>query len=205
MPSQGLLRSVLAVLALSASTPATAQVLDRIGNAVKHEAEAETQRQVRQAVRSAIRCAVGDQVCQDRARREGREVILVDERGNPVGGRGLTAALWHLTFGSRQWEGDAGQLIDDEVLFALHLVEDDEVTFYLFLSDERVGERAADTVLLAFDDGTRCRYPYERSAPFIVRLDHVDRDWVTGAYEGMVRCEGSSSPVRARGTFRLAR
>ncbi|MGH7571072.1 MAG: hypothetical protein ACREMK_04420 [Gemmatimonadota bacterium] len=183
---------------------AEAQFVESLGRAAQNAAEAEARRQVRHGVRTAIRCAIGDRVCRDRARREGREVILVDEHGNPVGGGGLGTASWHLAYGSRRWNGDAGQVIDDDVVFALHLVGD-EISLFLFLTDDDEGEHRAYPVVLALEDGERCRHRYESSAPFTVWLDEVDSASVTGAYEGPVLCEGDSAPLRTRGTFRIAR
>lgn len=194
---------VLAVV-LFAPGPLDAQVLERLGNAAKHEAEAEANRQVRGAVRTAIRCAIGDRVCREKAEREGREVILVDENGNPVSGA-AGSAYWHLTFGGRQWEGGDGRVIDDEILFTLHLVEDDDVAFYLFLAGDDEGERAADAVVLAFGDGVRCRYPFDGAPQFTVRLDRVDSEWVVGSYDGALRCVDGPALTPTRGTFRLAR
>jgi hypothetical protein len=179
--------------------------MERLGNAAARAAESETHRQVDHAVRNAIRCAVGDRICQQKAKQEGKEVILVDGNGNPVGSGALGAASWRLELGAEEWEGHAGHVIEDEVLFTLHLAADDDVTLYLFLTDDDEGERDAAAVVLATDDEDTCRYPYEGSAPFVVRLDRVDSNTVAGAYEGRVRCEDAASPVRARGTFRIAR
>lgn len=83
-PSPLLVVVALATLLFATAGSARAQLLERLGDAAKREAEAETERQVRQAVRTAIRCVAGDRVCEERARREGREVVLVDEHGDPV-------------------------------------------------------------------------------------------------------------------------
>ncbi|HET9581373.1 MAG TPA: hypothetical protein VFP76_00970 [Gemmatimonadota bacterium] len=183
---------------------AEAQIMERLGNAARHEAEAEANRQVRRGVRAAIRCAIHDHVCQNRARKEGRDVILVDERGNPVDAGGPGTTTWHLTYDGRSWKGDAGRVIDDGILFALHLI-DDEVSFFLFLSEADEGEHRAEAVVLAFEEAGRCSHPFAGSAPFTLWLDEVDKDWVAGAYEGPVLCEEGSAPLPTRGTFRVAR
>ncbi len=211
--------AILAILSVGMvlTTPrsADAQLLDRIRDAAEHEAEAETERQVRKAVRSGIRCVVGDRECLDRARREGRDVVLVDEQGNPVeatpadgapaaAAPATDAAAWSLAVGDRSWEGDAGQVIDDPAMLALHLTDRSDVALYLFLANDDEGQRGAAAVVLATDDES-CLYPYPGSTPFVVRLDEVGSDQVAGAYQGMVGCDGGAAPVRASGTFRVAR
>lgn len=197
--------TLCSVTLLPGPRPAAAQVIDRIGDAAARTAEAETKRQVRRGVRAAIRCAVQDRVCQDRAREEGREVILVDEQGDPIDGGALGDATWEIELGDDEWEGDAGHVIEDEVLFTLHLTADDDVTLYLFLPEDEEGQHRAEAVLLASDDGDRCQYPYQGSAPFVVRLDRVDDREVSGAYHGTVQCEDTGPVVRAIGTFRITR
>lgn len=205
VPSPTFLCLLTTALVLAGPRPATGQVIERLGKAAAREAEAETHRQVRRAVRTAIRCAVHDRVCQDQARRDGHEVILVDQQGNPIDGGALGQATWDLELGDEEWEGDAGHVIDDEILFTLHLAADDDATLYLFLPEDEEGQMRAEAVVLASDDGDRCRYPYAGSAPFVVRLDRVDEGEVSGAYHGTVRCEDAGSSVRAIGTFRVPR
>lgn len=153
-------------------------------------------------MRTAIRCAVGDRICQERARRDGKEVILVDSRGNPLDDGG---SHWNLDFAGQQWIGDSGHLIEDELLLALHLVSDDEATLYLFLHDDGEGNQEAGGAFLAFDSDERCRYPFGGAAAFTVWLDRSDSRSISGSYDGMVRCEYRSAPTRASGTFRVLR
>lgn len=78
--------ATVASLPLVAFTPTTAdaQILNRVRRAAERAAERETERQVDKAVTETIRCAVGDSACADRARREGKQVEVVDSSGNVV-------------------------------------------------------------------------------------------------------------------------
>lgn len=98
-----------------------------------------------------------------------------------------------------------GGLIEDDLLLALHLASDDVATLYLFLDDVGEGDQEAEAAFLAFDSDERCRYPFTGANGFTVWLDRVDRQWISGSYDGMVRCEYRSSPTRASGTFRVPR
>jgi hypothetical protein len=96
-------------------------------------------------------------------------------------------------------------VIEDELLFALHLASEDDATLYLFLAEDGEGDQDARGAFLAFDSDERCRYPFAGAAPFTVWLDRSDRDWISGSYDGTVRCEYRSAPTRASGTFRVPR
>lgn len=187
---------------LSGPTAAAGQLAERLGNAASRAAESEAHRQVDRAVRNAIRCAVGDRVCQEKARRDGKEVVLVDSRGNPLGEE---VTHWNLHFAGKQWSGDSGHLIQDELLRTLHLVSDEEAVLYVFLRDDEEGDQEADAAFLAFDSDERCRYPFDGAAAFNVWLDRSDSRTISGSYEGMVQCDYRSAPTRASGTFRVPR
>lgn len=77
------LDSVLAVLViLLLPTGAEAQ-LD-IGGAVKRGAEYEANRQAQKLGRDAVRCTVDNLKCIKKAEKKGKEVVLVDENGDPI-------------------------------------------------------------------------------------------------------------------------
>lgn len=179
--------------------PAPAQVAERMGEAAARAAEGEARRQVRRGVRKAIRCAVGDRVCERRARREGRDVVYVDASGRAVNGAG--GGYWYLSFDDDRFEGEQGYVIRDEVVFALHLIADDDVSMYLFLAEAEEGDHDPDAVIVALDDEEPCVRATGSSAPFTVLLHRVDDEWVAGSYEGTVRCE--DDPVEIDGTFRV--
>ena len=197
-----LLLALLAPIPLTIPAAANAQFAERMGNAAVRAAESEAHRQVDRAVRNAIRCAVGDRVCQEKARKEGKDVVLVDSQGKPLDdGR----SHWHLAFAGQQWNGDMAHVIEDDLLFALHLTSEDDATLYLFLAEDGEGDQDARGAFLAFDSDERCRYPFAGAAPFTVWLDRSDRDWISGSYDGTVRCEYRLAPTRASGTFRVPR
>lgn len=193
---------VLALLAaLSTPEPAAAQVAERLGRAAARAAEAEGRRQVQRGVRNAIRCALGDRVCEDRARREGRDVIYVDESGRPVNAVG--EGDWSLVLDDDDVTGREGYVIRDEVVFALHLVEEDDGSVYLFLQEAEEGEQVARAVVAAVDDDESCIAAAGDSSRVTVRLHRVDEEWVAGSYRGTVRCEDEAVPIE--GTFRVPR
>jgi hypothetical protein len=197
-----LLLALLAPVPLTMPGAANAQFAERMGNAAVRAAESEAHRQVDRAVRNAIRCAVGDRICQERARKEGKDVVLVDSQGNPLDdGR----SHWHLAFAGQQWNGDKAHVIEDDLLFALHLTSEDDATLYLFLAEDGEGDQDARGAFLAFDSEERCRYPFVGAPSFRVWLDRSDGQWISGSYDGTVRCEYRSAPTRASGTFRVPR
>ena len=74
--------TVLAALTglLLTSIPAEAQ----FGRILRRAAEAEAERRVNDVVEDVIRCTVGDDECAEAAEREGKEVVVVDDNGQPV-------------------------------------------------------------------------------------------------------------------------
>ena len=99
----------------------------------------------------------------------------------------------------------AGQVSDDPAMLALHLTDRSDVALYLFLDDDDEGERGAAAVVLVTDEPDPCRYPYEGSLPFVVRLDQADAGEVAGAYAGRVRCDDPETSIQVQGTFRVPR
>lgn len=85
---------IAAALAASLSLPVTAdaQILKKLKKAAKDAVEGEAERQIDRKVRNAVRCVFDDEECQERARKEGKEVVLtndegvvlMDEEGRPV-------------------------------------------------------------------------------------------------------------------------
>ena len=82
--------TLLAAPALPFARLAEAQVPEQTREASPGEAEA--QPSATGAVGEAIRCVVGDSACQEKARSEGREVVLVDHDGAPVTDGNVNAA-----------------------------------------------------------------------------------------------------------------
>lgn len=81
-----LARGIAIALLLSASagvaaSPADAQVLDRMRRAAGRAVEAETARQVERLLRNAVRCVFDDQACIDRAKKDGKDVVLTKDDG----------------------------------------------------------------------------------------------------------------------------
>lgn len=191
--------------ALFAPGAVPAQFVENLGKAAGRAAESEAQRQVQHAVRNAIRCAVGDTICQQRAKQVGRPVVLVDQSGNEVAG--LREAAWDLSFAGGRWEGGLGEVLEDGVLHTLHLVIPGEATLYVFLYDAHIGQHAAPGTLLVFNGGDECHFPFEGSAPhhFTVRLNHSEANWLKGSFDGRLRCALHTTPVRVTGTFRVPR
>lgn len=74
--------TLLAVLTLAALSPAAAQ--DWLRDAAKRAVKGEAARQVGRAVRGAIRCAVGEIQCYEDAKKDGKEVVFVDENGEVI-------------------------------------------------------------------------------------------------------------------------
>lgn len=205
-----LLIGLITALLMSASGSAHAQVLERLGRAAKAEAEAETDRQVRDAVRTAIRCAIGDQACQEKARREGREVVLVDERGNPVDEEGASeippeGTHWNLTFDGEVSEGTIGYVNQVEGQIALHLVDRQAVNLHLIVSEVPGAPWEGVVADLVFGRGRQCAYPFDGAGPFSVEIVTEDPEWVSGSYDGVVRCEDGTGPVLLGGDFRVRR
>lgn len=86
-----LLRGGLLALAVLLFTPGPAEaqgLFGRARDAVKRGAERaverEAERRTDEVVTGAIECALGDTACADEARAEGREVVYVDDEGNPA-------------------------------------------------------------------------------------------------------------------------
>lgn len=69
---------------LAAPSAAPAQFFEEMGEAAKDAAEDEARRQTRRAARKAVRCAVGEIECIRDAKRDGRDVVVTDESGDPV-------------------------------------------------------------------------------------------------------------------------
>jgi OmpA-OmpF porin, OOP family len=63
-------------------TKASAQVGGRLRRAAENAVIGETARQIDRMLRNAMRCVFDDRACIDNARREGKEVVLTDDRGN---------------------------------------------------------------------------------------------------------------------------
>jgi outer membrane protein OmpA-like peptidoglycan-associated protein len=81
-----LARGIAIALLLSASaaavpTRAEAQVLDRMRRAAGRALEGEAARQVARLLRNAVRCVFDDQACIDRAKADGKEVVLTKDDG----------------------------------------------------------------------------------------------------------------------------
>lgn len=82
-------KSALAVVLLGAlllipSAPTQAQVGKWLKDKAKQALKREAGRQVDKAVRNAIRCAVGEVDCYEKASREGRKVVFVDDAGEVI-------------------------------------------------------------------------------------------------------------------------
>ncbi len=77
---------VLLMLALLVMQPDTAeaQILKRIKQAAKEAVVGEAEGQVDRLIRNAIRCAVDDPGCQERAQKDGKDVIFVDDSGEII-------------------------------------------------------------------------------------------------------------------------
>ncbi len=77
---------ILLVLAALGVTPGTAdaQILTRIKKAAKEAVAGEAAGQVDRLIRNAIRCAVDDPGCRERAKKEGKDVIFVDDSGEII-------------------------------------------------------------------------------------------------------------------------
>jgi len=76
----GVLLVMLSVLCL----PGQAIAQLDIGGAVKRGAEYEANRQAQKLGRDAVRCAVDNLKCIKKAEKKGKEVVLVDENGDPI-------------------------------------------------------------------------------------------------------------------------
>ncbi len=78
----------LAVLLLVPSSAEAQGILKRARDAAKRGAERAVEREAEQradrAVTGAIECTLGDTACAEEAKAEGREVVYVDDSGNPV-------------------------------------------------------------------------------------------------------------------------
>ena len=74
-----------AVVALLVAPALAAQSFgDQLRRTAERAAKSEVQRKVDQETREITRCVLGDARCEREARRQGREVEYVDERGRPV-------------------------------------------------------------------------------------------------------------------------
>ncbi len=75
---------ILAALTLILTpTPGTAQK-SWLKDVVEDTVKSESRRQVDRAVRGAIRCAVGEYECAENARKQGKEVVYVDDNGEVI-------------------------------------------------------------------------------------------------------------------------
>lgn len=72
-----------AVLLIGLAPPpdAAAQIGSRLRRAAANAVVGETARQVDRILRNAVRCVFDDRACVERARSEGKEVVLTDDRG----------------------------------------------------------------------------------------------------------------------------
>lgn len=78
-PSAARTAAVLAIaLGLAAPHAMAQSFLDRLGRTIERAAESEVHRQADRRTREATRCALGDERCIAEARRQGREVEVID-------------------------------------------------------------------------------------------------------------------------------
>ena len=76
------IRSVLVVLAVVMTAPTLAEA--QFGRIIRGTAEAEARRRTSDAVRDTIRCTTGDDKCVEDAKKDGKDVVVVDSNGDPV-------------------------------------------------------------------------------------------------------------------------
>lgn len=75
---------LVAAASLASAGGADAQIWKKARDTAARAAEREVLKKVDDEVTDAMTCALGDRACVDKAQAEGRDVQLVDERGQPV-------------------------------------------------------------------------------------------------------------------------
>lgn len=98
----------LLLAGLAMPTASSAQFLEELGEAAKDAAEDETRRQVRKAARNAVRCAVGEFECIREAKREGKDVVVTDENGEPVSDEKAAEAIAAAGTANANYDFEAG-------------------------------------------------------------------------------------------------
>jgi OOP family OmpA-OmpF porin len=84
---------VALVILLAAGTPSTAAAqLGRMKDKLKKKVENKAERKVDEAMDDAVDCLFGDQECIDQAKKDGRDVVVVDKDGKPMSAEEQAAA-----------------------------------------------------------------------------------------------------------------
>lgn len=161
---------------------------------------------------SSVTCVFNAQECIEDARLEGRDIVLVDEEGNPVNRSGAVVAdssratipggepFWRLEVGDSLVEGRIALVNRGEGNRAVQLVSREGMNLLLIWPEEGGTEREVEQAFLAFGRGPTCAL-VRSDPPFHVRLI-ASEEWVAGRYSGMLGCPDFSA-LTVSGAFRL--
>jgi outer membrane protein OmpA-like peptidoglycan-associated protein len=205
-------------------TQADAQIVGRIGNRVKREAERRVEEQAVRAARrtldlaeDAIVCAVTDEECIEDARKEGSEPVVVDKDGKPVSGYEPASAAVQTP---QQSAGGGAQVPGSGVWANYDFVPGDDVLFFHDFEGTRTGNfpsrveyvagnmevvELGDNKVLRTRGGTGCiEIPFGRTFPERYTIEFRARTsdaqartswWLfSGAQEPISNCRYAPKP-----------
>lgn len=162
---------------------------------------------------AAVTCRYSDESCIEDARLRGRDVLLLDEKGNPTDQTGTTVedstqatvrgdeAFWRLDAGENRIEGRIGYVGRDEGHLAVQLVSEDAINLVLIIPNDGGDERTVEDATLAHGRGHRCDL-VASDPPFHVRLVASETSWMAGRYAGRLACPDYTG-LEVSGAFRL--